>query len=406
MPTFSRSELTARYADVVVRVGVGVRPGQVVVVVALVEHAELARAVADSAYAAGARRVEVLYGDEHVRRSAIAHGASAALAEGGLLDHAVVERFEKAPAETVYVRLTGNPDPHLFDDLDAAAVVASRPSALHRRSRAAVMGGDLRWTIVAAPNPGWARTVFGEPDVDRLWQAVGTATRLDEPDPVAAWHEHVELLHRRCAAVQAAGLDALHYTGPGTELVVGLHPGSRWAGGSVAGGDGVAYVPNLPTEEVFTSPDPSRADGVLTVTRPLVMPAHGMLVDGLRLTFEGGRIVGATADRGAEAVLAELDSDPGARRLGEVALVDRESRVRRADLVFHDTLYDENAGSHVAWGQAFPTCLPEGGSMELFNTSTVHTDVVVGGPGVSITGTTADGTRVPLIEDDVWVLPA
>ncbi len=406
MTAFSRSELAARYADVVVRVGVGLQPGQVAVVVALVEHAELARAVADAAYAAGARRVEVVYGDEHVRRAAIAHGASTALAEGGLLDHAVVERFEAAPDETVYIRLTGNPDQHLFDDLDAAAVVAARPTEVHRRSRAAVMHGGLRWTIVAAPNDGWARAVLGEPDVDRLWQAVGTAVRLDEPDPVAAWRAHVALLHRRCAAVQAAGLDALHYTGPGTELVVGLHPGSRWVGGAIASDDGVAYVPNLPTEEVFTSPDPSRADGEVALTRPLVMPANGIVVEGLRLTFEGGRIVGATADRGEKAVLAELDSDPGARRLGEVALVDRDSRVRRAGLVFHDTLYDENAGSHVAWGQAFPMCLPEGGSMELFNSSSVHTDVVVGGPGVSITGTTADGTRVPIIEDDVWVLPA
>jgi aminopeptidase len=403
--TYARSELAARYADVVVRVGVAVRPGQVVVVVALVEHAELARAVAESAYAAGARRVEVVYGDEQVRRSAIAHGASAALAEGGLLDHAVVERFEEAPADTVYVRLTGNPDPHLFDDLDAAAVVASRPGHLHRRSREAVMGGELRWTIVAAPNTGWAEAVFGEPDVDRLWQAVATAVRLDEPDPVAAWQEHVAVLHRRCAAVQAAGLDALHYSGPGTDLVVGLHPGSRWVGGAISGADGIAYVPNLPTEEVFTSPDPSRADGVLALTRPLVMPSNGIVVEGLRLTFEDGRIVAAEADRGADAVRAELDSDPGARRLGEVALLDRDSRVRRAGVVFHDTLYDENAGAHVAWGQAFSMCLPEGGSMDLFNSSSVHTDVVVGGPGVSITGTTADGVRVPLVDDDVWVLP-
>ncbi len=404
MPMPPRSELVTRYADVVVRVGVNVQPGQRLVVRGLVEHVELVRAVAEAAYAAGAERVDALFEDQHVRRAGLAHGAAAALAEGTLTELAALDRLEAAPADTVLVRLTGNPEPHLLDDLDPAAVVASQPAEVARRSRAALMGGRLRWTIVAAPNPGWAAAVFGEPDVERLWEAVGTAVRLDEPDPVASWREHVERLHRRCAAVEAAGLDALHYSGPGTDLVVGLLPGCRWVGGAVTTDDGVPYVPNLPTEEVFTSPDPSRAEGVISVTRPLVMPANGIVVEGLRLRFEGGRIVDAEAERGLDAVRAELDSDSGSRRLGEVALVDRESRVRRAGLVFHDTLYDENAGAHVAWGQGFAMCVPEGGSGDLVNSSSVHTDVVVGGPGVSITGVTADGRRVGLIEDDVWAL--
>lgn len=402
----SRSDLVARYADVVVRVGVNVQPGQRVIVRGLVEHVELVRAVAEAAYAAGAERVDVLLDDQHVRRAGVAHGATAALAEGTLAELAVLERLEQAPEGTVLVRLTGNPEPHLFDDLDPAAVVASQPAEVALRTRAALMGGRLRWTIVAAPNPGWATAVFGEPDVGRLWEAVGTAVRLDEPDPVASWREHVEHLNRRCTAVEAAGLDALHYTGPGTDLVVGLHAGCRWVGGAVSTDDGVPHVPNLPTEEVFTSPDPTRADGVLAVTRPLVMPANGIVVEGLRLAFEGGRIVDAEAERGLDAVRAELDTDAGSRRLGEVALVDRDSRVRRAGVVFHDTLYDENAGAHVAWGQGFSMCLPEGGTAELVNSSSVHTDVVVGGPGVSISGVTADGRRVGLIEDDAWALPA
>lgn len=401
----SHPDLVARYADVVVRVGVNVQPGQRVLVRALVEHVELARAVTEAAYAAGAERVDVFLDDQHVRHAGLAHGAAAALAEGTLAEHAVLDRLEQAPDDTVLVRLTGNPEPHLFDDLDPAAVVSSQPAEVARRSRDVLLGGRLRWTIVAAPNPGWATAVFGEPDVDRLWEAVGTAVRLDEPDPVSSWREHVERLHRRCAAVESAGLDALHYTGPGTDLVVGLVPGCRWVGGAVSTDDGVPYVPNLPTEEVFTSPDPARADGVLAVTRPLVMPANGIVVEGLRLRFEGGRIVDAEAERGLDAVRAELDADDGSRRLGEVALVDRESRVRRAGLVFHDTLYDENAGAHVAWGQGFAMCLPEGGEADLVNSSSVHTDVVVGGPGVSITGVTADGSRVALIEDDVWALP-
>jgi aminopeptidase len=401
----TRATLASRYADVIVRVGVNVQPGQRVVVRGLVDHVDLVRAVAESAYAAGAERVDALLDDQHVRRSGIAHGASSALAQGTLTELAALERIEQEPEATVLVRLTGNPEPHLFDDLDAGAVVAAQPADLARRTRAALLGGRLRWTVVAAPNPGWATAVFGQPDVDRLWEAVGTAVRLDEPDPVADWQEHVERLRRRSAAVEAAGLDALHYSGPGTDLVVGLHPGGRWVGGAVSTEDGLSHVPNLPTEEVFSSPDPTRADGVIAVTRPLVMPSTGIVVEGLRLRFEGGRIVDAEADRGTDAVRAELDTDAGSRRLGEVALVDRESRVRRAGLVFHDTLYDENAGAHVAWGQAFAMCLPEGGAPEMLNSSAVHTDVVVGGPGVSITGVTVDGRHVPLIEDDLWALP-
>jgi aminopeptidase len=167
---------------------------------------------------------------------------------------------------------------------------------------------------------------------------------------------------------------------------------------------GVVFAPNIPTEEVFSSPDPRRAEGVVRLTRPLLMPSTGIMVEGLTLTFEDGRIVEATADRGEEAVLAELDSHPNARRLGEVALVDRTSRVREAGVVFHDTLYDENAGAHLAWGQAFPFCMPEGATPEMFNVAPVHTDVVVGGPGVSITGITGLGERIPLIVDDAWAI--
>ena len=175
-------------------------------------------------------------------------------------------------------------------------------------------------------------------------------------------------------------------------------------GGAMGTAAGVVFAPNLPTEEVFSSPDPQRADGVIALTRPLMMPSTGILVEGLTLAFEGGRIVDATASRGQEAILAELDSHPNARRLGEVALVDRTSRVREAGVIFHDTLYDENAGAHLAWGQAFPFAMPEAATPEMLNSAPVHTDVVVGGPGVSITGLTAEGARIPLIVDDLWAL--
>jgi aminopeptidase len=324
------------------------------------------------------------------------------MAEVTSVDHAVLDHLEANGA--AIIRLSGNPHPSLFDDLDPAAVVAAEKRELAQRTREVIMGGNVTWNIVAAPNPGWARAVLGEPDVERLWELVATAVRLTEPDPVQSWREHLTTLARRAALVESLGLDHLHYEGPGTDLTVGLYPGGRWMGGAMGTKAGVAFAPNLPTEEVFSSPDPKRADGQITLTRPLLMPSTGIMVEGLRLRFTGGRIVEATAERGGEAIRAELDSHPNARRLGEVALVDRTSRVQQAGVVFHDTLYDENAGAHIAWGQAFPFCMPEGAKPTMLNVAPVHTDVVVGGPGVSITGVTADGTRIPLIADNLWAL--
>ncbi|WP_430646551.1 aminopeptidase [Agromyces sp. GXS1127] len=404
MADLTTTDLLARYSDVVVRGGLNLRPGQTLVLRALVEHAALVRAIVDAAYDAGAGFVDVEYQDDHVRRSGIVHGAGPALAAGTSRDRAAAERLEQPGV--AFLRITGNPDPHLMDDVDAAAVVGALPVELAARERAALMAGGLQWCIVAAPNAGWARAVFGEPDVDRLWRAVGTAVGLDSDDPVAEWLAHTARLRRRAAAVDALDLAAVRYSGPGTDLEIGLMPSWRWMAATMQTTDGVEFSPNVPTEEVFTSPDPARAEGTIATTRPFLLLPSGVLVEGLALTFEGGRIVDAAADRGLDAVLAQLDSDPNARRLGEVALVDGGSRVRRAGVLFHDMLYDENAGSHIAWGQGFPMVVPDGDETGGVNrVAAVHTDVVVGGPGVSIAGVTADGRVVPLITDDVWVLP-
>jgi aminopeptidase len=397
-----------RYADLIVRVGANVQPGQTVYLVAEVSHLEVARAISEKTYQAGALRVIPLFRDDHIRLSALRHAPLEGLTQATDWELARVRALDDAGA--ALITLTGAADTHLFDGIDPHRLAAI-PLELAQESVKAQMAGALAWTIAAAPNPGWATQVFGEPDVERLWEAVSIPLRLDEADVVGAWQGHRDLLERRAAAINALGLDAVRYSGDGTELTVGLLPDALWAGGSLTTARGVVTMPNLPTEEVFTSPDRSRAEGTIRLTRPLVMPGTGALVEGLEVAFEAGRIVHIRAQRGAEVVQAQLDTDEGARSLGEVALVDQSSRVQAAGVIFHDTLYDENAGSHVAWGQSFPFVLPdwrERSPDDLFNAglnrSAVHTDVVIGGPGVNVDGLTIDGHVVPLITDNRWVL--
>jgi aminopeptidase len=251
------------------------------------------------------------------------------------------------------------------------------------------------------PNEGWATQMFGEPDLERLWQLVEFCVRLNEDDPVEAWRRHVARIGRRAQLLNDMQVDTLHFRGPGTDLTVGLLPESRWQGCESETAEGIPYVANMPTEEVFTTPDCRRTEGVVRSTQPLAL--YGRIVRGLEVRFEAGRIVEVRAEEGEDVVRGQLETDERAGYLGEVALVDGTSRIGQTGQVFFETLYDENASCHVAYGSAYAEAV-EGGVIDGVNVSGVHTDFMIGGPEVDVDVVLRDGTTVPVLRSDVWQL--
>lgn len=388
------------YADLLVGFGANVQPGQVVAVGAELGKQALVRAIAASAYRHGARFVDVAYFDPYVKRERILHADPATL---GFVPPWYGDRVRALGEQRcARIGLTGPAAPGLLDDLDPGLVGRDQLPFV-RENGEVVNARTTNWTAGACPTPPWAELVHPDlgPDaaLARLWEEIGHVCRLDAEDPAAAWRERLDAVTGAAARLTARRFDALHFEGPGTDLTVGLMATSSWYTARFETVDGIAHMPNIPSEETFTTPDPERVDGVVRATKPLV--AAGVTIEGLEVRFEAGRAAAIDARTGAAALRALADRDSGAACLGEVALVDREGRIGQLGTVFYDTLIDENAASHVALGRAYEFCLgPE--DRPRANRSEIHVDFMIGSNEVAVTGLTAEGERVPVLRDGAW----
>jgi len=384
------------------RVGANIAAGQTVLVRAKLGQEELTRAVAAACYDRGAHQVEVHYDDPHVQRARLERAPDEAL--GKVIPWARQRPTQLAEMRGALIGFSGPVAPGLLDDLDPARV--GRDTVPLVEWNQVIADRTVNWTIVPGPNAAWARLVFpgieGDLALERLWDQIAHVCRLDEVDPSAAWRQRSAELTRAASRLDDAELDSLWFQGPGTDLRIGLLPGVRWEGGQFSTSWGREHLPNLPTEEVFTSPDPERTEGTVRATKPLLV--SGRAVSGLRMRFEGGRAVQIDADDGAPLLRELVRRDDGAVRLGEVALVDGSGRIGPLGTVFHDTLLDENAASHIALGTGFVHLAGDLHAAGRINASAVHTDFMIGGPEVNVTGTTRDGHEVPVLIDRRWAL--
>jgi aminopeptidase len=399
---------TSRYADLIVRVGANVQPGQVVVVLAAPEHAPLARAILAAAWAAGAADGQIVYIDEIESLLRVEHAADEVLDRAPVSRQGTYEWLLEAQGVEIFLDGDVFPDRWALVDGGRAARV-HRPRSTVTVRRRLINEGRMAWTYVGVPTGAWATKVFGEPDLERLQAAIAEAVRLDLPDPVEAWRTHLARLAERCGQLSERRFDAIRFRGPGTDLTVGLLEGHRWMGGASTTRWGQQHCVNLPTEEVFTTPDRRRTEGRVRTTRPVSY--GGVLLDAVELVFEAGRgrLVGAAS--GAEYVAGELERDEGAAYLGEVALVDGDSPVGRSGLLYHSPLFDENVTSHIAYGGAYTAPIP--GTDDLppdelvprgINDSGVHTDLPIGGDEIEVVGLAADGTETAILAGVDWVL--
>jgi aminopeptidase len=400
----------ARLAEVAVKVGLQLTPGQDLLVTAPTAALPLVRKIAEHAYRAGAGLVTPIFSDEAITlsRYQFAPGDSFDRAAGWLY-----EGMSKAfAANTARLAIVGD-NPMLLSGEDPAKVArASKANSIaYKPALERIVNFDINWNIIAYPSASWAKQVFPDDEEDvavaRLADAIFAASRVDGDDAVAAWEKHNAALRSRTQWLNGQRISALHYSGPGTDLTIGLADGHEWEGGASTAKNGITCNANIPTEEVFTTPHARRVEGHVVSSKPLSY--QGSLIDEIAVRFEQGRIVEARASRGEEVLNKVLDTDEGARRLGEVALVPHSSPISKSGLLFFNTLFDENAACHIALGQCYSKCFvggdkltPEQIAAQGGNSSLIHIDWMIGSDKIDIDGVHADGRRVPVFRKGEW----
>jgi aminopeptidase len=395
-------ELLDKLAELAV-FGANVQSGQLVAVTSYIGKEQLTRKVVHAAYLRGARYVDVVYFDQWVKRERIAHAPDDSL---DFIPPWMRDRLRYLSDEhAARITLSGPHAPRALEGLDPAR--AGRDLLPYLPETGEIVNKrTTNWCIVPAPTPSWAEAVY--PDLgreeafERLWEAVAHICRLDADDPTAAWTERIETLKANASRLTERRFDAIRLHGPGTDVTIGLFPSSSWHAGDFTTVDGVRHYPNIPTEEMFTTPDPERVDGHVSATMPLEL--YGTVIEGIRVEFSGGRAVKIDADRGAEALRAAAAKDEGACRLGELALVDGEGRIGPLRTVFLDTLIDENAATHIALGNGYEAPVEDDADKARINRSRVHVDFMIGSPDLAVDGVTSDGGAVPVLRGGAWQL--
>lgn len=398
------------YADLSVNIGLNLQPGQRLLVRSPLDAAPLVRRVAAAAYQRGARLVDILWSDDQVHLARFQYAPDGTFEEFPVWRTQAILDFVRSGDALLTIR---GEDPDLLKEQDTERVNTYLNTYFKhlKPARDLLSHNATNWSIVSYPAPAWAAKIFpdlpAESQVESLWQTLRKLCRLDQPDPVLAWQEHVRQLSARCDYMNARSYHALRFRGPGTDLTVGLPQGHIWLSGQFTSENGILFTANLPTEEIFTIPDKNRTEGVVTATMPL---SHGgTLIEGFSLRFSGGRVVEAHAQKG-EAVLSNLlETDEGASRLGEVALVPHSSPIAQSGRLFFNTLLDENAADHIALGQAYRFTLRGGMGMSVEefaaaggNNSLQHVDFMIGSGVMDVDGVTSDGQTEAVMRSGEW----
>jgi aminopeptidase len=408
-------QMLGRYADVIVIVGLNLRKGQRLFIRGILEDAPLIRKVTESAYKAGAVFVDVMLTDEQINRIRLEHADPETLTE--IPDWMTVryeEHYARMDAELAFI----SSDPELMAGVEPERIATWRKAIMQKMQPLHTKYQSIsssNWCVVSTASPAWAKKVFPDLPVEeaqkKLWHEIFASCRIDTPDPVAAWREQTAKLKRSLTYLNEQRFTTLHYTAPGTDLTIGLPEKHLWVGAEAEFRNGITGIPNLPTEEVFTTPHKDKVNGVISSTRPLIY--SGVLIDQFSLTFENGCVVKLTAQKGEEALRKMIETDRGATQLGEVALVPNSSPISQRNILFYNTLFDENASCHLALGEAYPDAIVGGEEMSEAeftanggNKSMIHTDFMVGSEQLDIDGIRADGTRQPIMRKGEWAFEA